>query len=343
MERLTGPLAEFLARHREACNNKFAVAKQKVSDLDGAAFLEHLATTADPIVRAVAGSFAERADTTAMTLYDLSLELFMAGLIGPAAKTVWISEVWRRLLPELPVLMAREPRKLTACASNAVTNISATPGTRPGSWIEGMLAVGPQCADLAALIDCGKVLAWRAGMAQHRFGALAAARGLPAKLAGMALGLSREPSADELRQAIEQLEQDPWLKPEQALSLDSQQYSIRLVARAGAFRGFGGPFLRPPTLFCSQDGLIAFDGEGQWRILADACGVVCLRDDHEKNAAKPTEISVDNSGKVSWDDQMASFPDLREPLSQAGVERTFAVTIATSHHVFLLAKSAWGL
>src|SRR6185503_17908466 len=65
VERITGPLAEALARHREACNDKFAAATRKGGELDATAFLEHLAATVDPIVRSVAGLFAERAEMAA--------------------------------------------------------------------------------------------------------------------------------------------------------------------------------------------------------------------------------------------------------------------------------------
>jgi hypothetical protein len=156
------------------------------------------------------------------------------------------------------------------------------------------------------------------------------------------LGLADKPSAEQLGQMIQRLEQDPWLKPEDALSAPPQQ-SIRLVARAGAFRGFGGPFIRPPTVLFSQDGLVASDGEGHWRVLADACGVVLLRDERAAKVFERPEFKIDRSGKVSWNDEMAHFPDLGEPVSQAGDGRTLAVTIASSHHVFLLAKSDWGL
>jgi len=159
----------------------------------------------------------------------------------------------------------------------------------------------------------------------------------------MALGCAGEPSAEQLRQLIQRLEQDPWIKPEEALQATPPPQSIRLVAKAGAFRGFGGPFLRPPTVSCDQEGLIASDGEGRWRVLADACGVVLLRDSRMAKVIERVEFKIDTSGNVSWQDELAPFPEFQAPVSHAGDGRTFAITIATSHHVFLIAKSAWSL
>jgi hypothetical protein len=313
---------------------------QRGGKLDAAAFLEHLATTVDPIVRGVANVFAERAEATAIALYDLSLELFAEGLLGPEARPPWVQEAWRRLLPALPTLMAREPLRLTACITNAVVNIAATPGARPQGWIDGLLSVGPHCHDLPALVECGKILAWRAGMAQYRTGALAAAEGLAPRLAGLALGLGGELSAEQLRHVIERLEADPWQLPKAAVAPPSKSVAIRQVARAGAFCGFGGPFLRPPVVSSGGGRLIASDGEGSWRILADAFGVVLLRDDNVAANSERPPIKIDKAGKVLWNGEVASFPDLREPVSWAGNDHTLAVTIATSHHVFLLAKAA---
>jgi len=340
VERVTGPLAEVLAKHRDACNEKFAAANGHSGELDATAFLAHLADTVDPIVRSVARLFAERAETTALVLYGLSLELFSAGLLGPENKSPWVLEAWRNLLPELPVLVAHEPMRVTASITNAVLNIAATPGARPKSWIDMLSVVGPQCPTCPTLFDCGKVLAWRAGMAQYRMGALAAARTLSPPLAGWVLGLAGVPSAEQLSQTIERLEEDPWLRPEEALSLAPRNSAIRLVARAGAFRGFGGPFLRPPVVSKANGGLIASDGEGRWQILADTYGVVLLRDDRATEDGEPSPFKIDKQGKVSWGGEVVSLPDLRDPVSWTGHDRTLAVTIATSHYVFLLAKTA---
>ena len=44
--------------------------------IDGPAFLNELATTVDPIVKSVAGVFAEKVDAVTLALYSVTLELF---------------------------------------------------------------------------------------------------------------------------------------------------------------------------------------------------------------------------------------------------------------------------
>src|SRR5688572_3978456 len=81
-----GPVADVLARRRDVFNAKFVAARHANPRLNAGAFLEHLATTVEPVVRAVHGAFAERAEAAAVALYELSLELFGLGLFGNDAR-----------------------------------------------------------------------------------------------------------------------------------------------------------------------------------------------------------------------------------------------------------------
>src|SRR4051794_1683497 len=178
MTQMTGPMAEALARNRESLNARFAAAQMGGSRIDQAAFMEHLADVVEPIVRAVAAEFAEKVDAVTLALYDLSLELFGATLLGPENTCPPISVVWRTLLPRVPRLLAREPGRVAGSLSNAVHNLASTPGARVDEWIERMIALAPVAGDVGAFLDSGKVLAWRAGMTQYREGALATVRKL---------------------------------------------------------------------------------------------------------------------------------------------------------------------
>ncbi len=81
------------------------------------------------------------------------------------------------------------------------------------------------------------------------------------------------------------------------------------------------------------------DGELTWRLLADTFGAVLLRlqealpPDTGRQAA-----SVDARGTVHWDHDVASFLELDGATSQACDGQTLAVTLSTSHHVFVLAR-----
>jgi hypothetical protein len=341
VERLTGPLADALARQREPLNARFADARRTCSTLDANALFEHLTGTLDPIVRAVAKVLPERVDAVTLALYELSLELFVARLLGPEAKTPCVAAVWRELLPVAAAPVAREPGRLAACTSNAIVNIAGTPGARPREWLDRMIAVAGQCPDTTTLLDCGKILAWQAGMAQYRAGALDTAAKLAPPLAATALGLPQNTAADVVRRAIATLKTDPWLTSVAALEQRESSSPIRFVAQAGAFRGFGGPFIRPPTVSNGASGIFASDGDGVWQLLADAYGTVFVRaDPRSMSPSGSSDPTVARSGEVRWGAERVRIAGLAHALSFAGDDHTLAVTLPTSHHVFLLARAA---
>ena len=348
---LTGPFADALARSREAYNAKFVAARHANPKLDGEAFLQHLARRVDPVVRAVAEAFAEKVDAVTAALYDLSLALFGHGLLGREASHVAVTDVWDRLFPAVPNLLAREPARLAGLLCNAAYNLAATPGAKPHRWVKAMASAARHCPDDQTLLDCGKVLAWRCGMAHYRDGALAVARGLPADVAAVALDLPAG-TVGALDMVLDRMAEDPWLSPAAAVTADPPHRDprpppavARLVGRAGAFRGFGGAFLRPPAVRFDGGDFVVSDGEGAWLLKADVFGSVLVRTDAAAAAPanspneRPGPVRIGPGGVVSWEGQVATFPELAEPTSSATDGRTLAVTIGSSHHVFLLARS----
>src|SRR5262245_53116578 len=128
------PLSEafttVLKTERESFNARFAERRFAGSRIDGGAFLDHLANVVDPIVRTVAERFPDRARVAIQQLYDLSLNLFAASLLGPTARMPQVDAVWRRLLPVLGGFVAREPARLAGSLSNAAYNIAVQAETR---------------------------------------------------------------------------------------------------------------------------------------------------------------------------------------------------------------------
>ncbi len=251
MEILKGPLADALARQRDSCNAKFAAARQRSAGLDSEGFLAHLASVLDPIIRGVAASLPEKVDLATTALFDLSLELFASRLLGPDAKSSWINQAWCRLLPRVPVLVAREPSRLTASVCNAILNIDSTIGGRPGEWLDRMGNLGACCQRVDDFLEAGKVVAWQCGMAHYRVLALDVANQLPASLAAAALGLPSDKASD-VAAVTAQLNDDPWKSPLDAASQTLDGRSIQLVRHIGAFRGFGGVFLRSRQEWLTQ-------------------------------------------------------------------------------------------
>src|SRR5689334_3651967 len=102
---MDGPLAAFLAEHREPLNARFKVARHTLPQLDGAVFLEHLRETLAPIADAVASDFIEKVEPVLFALYDLSLDLVGRQLLGPKARQPILNDTWRTLLARVPRLL----------------------------------------------------------------------------------------------------------------------------------------------------------------------------------------------------------------------------------------------
>jgi hypothetical protein len=340
MAQVTGALAEALARNRESLNARFAAAQMGGSRIDQAAFMQHLADVVEPIVRAVAAEFAEKVDPVTLALYDLSLELFGATLLGPASTCPPVALVWRKLLPRIPRLLAREPGRVAGSLSNAVHNLAAMPGARTDEWLDRMTAIAPLATDVHTFLDSGKILAWRAGMTQYREGALATARQLDPPIAARALGLPDVTPGADIATTIDRITENPWISPTDALTNAADPRRMRIAARAGDFRGFGGPFLRPPTVIYMHDSFLVSDGESTWMLLADLHGSTFQRIDNPP--LKPNWIAAaiqsEPDGTVRWGEATATFEELAGLSAHASDGKTLAITLPTSHHVFLLTR-----
>jgi hypothetical protein len=341
MQPLTGPLADSLKRQRVALNTKFLAMQTVDQTIDGDTFLNHLATTVDAIVRRVAVEFAEKVDVVTAALYDISLKLWSAGLLGPEARCPVIERSWQQVLVEIPRLLAREPERITCCITNAVYNIAATPGARPDDWLGAMAGIAAHCPTTRALLDCGKLLAWKSGMVQFRPGALATIQQMPPDLAARVFELPPGTTAAAIQSIADCLAENPWIIPKDALQTKMDPKRIRIARTAGAFRGFGGPFLCPP-LVTSQDGrILVSDGESSWMLLCDIYGVffdrIASRPLNSTSVAE--QIRLDETGQVRWGEASARFAELVGAHSSIACDGyTLAVTVPTSHKLFLLAR-----
>ena len=295
-----GALAQSLARGRERLNARFA---QSAGRVDAERFGDHLREVVATIVEAVDRVRRDRVDAVVDAAYDISLDLLAGGVFDGRPAIV---DGWRRILPSMAWLVAEQPRAAIASVTNAIYNVG-----RAG-WVDLMLPIAPLCKDLTTFRAAGHVVAWRCGMAQHRLGALDSCATLPNDIASRALGVDRV-DAELLRR----LRDDPWLKPD-------GQRETRVVPVSG-FRGFGGVFLTPPTVFTAEDGtIVACDREHAWSITADVFGSFL----HELPYVPPAARAAAPAAPSS----------LPNPTSVAANATTTAVTIAASHSVFLMAR-----
>lgn len=333
-------LTKTLKTDRESFNARFAERRLAGYRIDGNEFLDHIATSIDPIVCAVADALPERVRATLDGLYDVSLDLFAVSLLGDGSKCLEVKELWDRVLPAASLPLARDPARVAASLSNAVYNLAMQDDTRPAWWMDRMVELANGCDDAESFLQCGRILAWQAGMAQYREPALEAARQLEPDLALRALGISDECPSPELDKVISRLESDPWLSATEALNGDHQRTTIEQVRTVGGFRGFGGVFLRPPVASCDDNGLWVSDGEFVWRMIVDTYGWYLHR---SGSGAIPEnqerdQIGLDRNGTARWQDVTADFPQLANAGSVACNNESLAVTVPTSHHVFILTR-----
>lgn len=249
--------AAILASGRAQFNGRAAEARRRFPALDMTAFGAFLHDGVDPLVAAVAAAAPERAGSVTLAAYDMALELVGHGLARPAAKNPFLNTVWRELAPSFAPLLAAAPVEVLGMLSNAAIHLGAVAAARPAQWQRELAALAPQVATVAQLRAVGQVLAWRAGVAHFRQGALAAADTLPPALALAAFG---EPGA-HWPQVRAQLLANPWRG-----NADGREF--------GSFTGLGGDFGAPPQLRATPDGFAVRSAERHYLLVADAYGAV---------------------------------------------------------------------
>lgn len=336
---MSASFKEALLAQRERVNAVFAQARHFRPDLDGNAFGRVLLDLVAPAADAAIDAGGD-ADAVTGALVALSLDLLGHGVLGPERNNRWVSAGWRAL-PAMAPALARAPQRLAAAMSNALINLAQTSGARPEQWLAGFVELARQTQDTDLLLRAGQALAWRAGMAHFRTEALSLLEGLPAPLAAVALGLPPATAPATLRTTLEQLKFNRWFVPGQ----NGGARRLRVVARIGGFRGFGGVFLTPPTVDVVDGALRARiggrDGEA-WTVFADAFGATFHR---QPSGGPPTAASAPapfslNKGRIAVPGLPdATFPALLITTSAAAFEGTLAVTTPLSHAIWLIAPA----
>ena len=191
-----------------------------------------------------------------------------------------------------------------------------------------MQEVASQCATPDELLLVGQVVAWQCGLAHYREGVLRAIRSLPPALACAALKI-------ELRQyeaTLQRFQEDRWFDP-----ANPKGGSLRIVRSAGAFRGFGGPFLQPPMLKSTDNGWLVQSAEDYWLLVADAFGATLHRSTVEEWKAQPAKNAEHVGTRVVHEGKALDMP-AAGPITSSGVSAgAIACTFAHSHQISLVA------
>ena len=331
--------ADVLKAGRDVFNAGFVQARRQYPSLEPDAFSAFLVTCVDPLIRAVDHVRPDALASTASIAYDTALELVGQGLAGPRARQDTINEGWRRLLPAAAGAVAAAPGRVIGAVCNALHYLGEAPEARALQWLTEMRLLAPQIgADTDTFLKIGQVAAWRAGLAHFREGALGVADTLPEKLALLAVGASEGSS---WRTVQASLRADPWHVP------DSGEGGPRVAGRAGAFRGFGGLFLRPPEIASDGQQFYVRDGDSHWLLTADAFGATFHRATKEDFARTrgirtvPDGLQIVESGdgnaEVRFRRRKIHLPISGAVSSSGAIPSTLAVTTVNSHAIVFVA------
>ncbi len=334
-------LATVLRSGRADFNARYEVARQRYPVLEGTAFGRFLEESVDPLARATDRFARDRIPAVVSAAYDVGLDLVGQRLLGHEERERRIEATWRELtLPLLPVV-ALEPARVLPAFANALFNLTITPGARPEQWAGDMRRLGVQCSDSGQLLLLGQVLAWRAGLAHFRQGALTSLPALPKPLLLAAMGAAAESDCPTLLRC---LETDPWFNPAGPPPLKGARRSLANVGRLGAFRGYGGLFVEPPVVASTSEHLYVRSGDDCWLLFADAFGSTLHRATTEEfTTAQKTPFTADHlrltGSRLVWDGRSFDLPAKAEVASFAATTTTAALTCPVSFAITLIAAT----
>ena len=339
---ISDALQRQLESQRDALNALFRSRVKRGAKIDPHIFFDHLRTRIGSIIAAIELVLPERTRLATTELYEVSLELFAAGHFGVETRTPRLLLLWESLFPRIARQLAREPRRVAGCLSNAMVQIEQQSSSIAERWIRLVAQSSQYTESVDELLVLGKVAAWVSGMAHYRRSALSAAALIPAKALAALFGLSPDTDENILRNYLSQLAESPWCNFTNGQQ--TKKIGARQVALCGAFRGFGGALMKPPTVVAIEDKLMISDGQNVWQIFADRFGSVTQRIDAEpfqgprSNAQSNPRVGAD--GTIRWDGSTFARSDLANATSFAFDGTTLAVTIPTSFHVFLFAQAS---
>ena len=335
-ELIRGAFAKALDRNRDYFNSGFVRARRMSRQLDAEEFSDHLRKVVAPMVDEIARQAPEKANSVAIVLYDLSLELFAKDCLGTKSRYPAMAKVWQELFPQIPSFVAEQPHQLVSACCNAVYNLSVEAGNGGKTaehWLARMKAIARLCVDVEQFLLVGQVLAWRSGMAHYRETAIAIWQQLPESLMVATLGFPCElaPSKSELMAEIA----DPWRLPGMA-----GKQKLAIVGQLGGFRGFGGPFICPPAAIAIDGQLFVYDDEHCWSLHTDCFGAILQPYGSDLPDGKESQGRYKLSPNGTAIDEWVSvrFPSLKNSSSYASDRHTLVATLPHSHKVYTIAS-----
>lgn len=223
--------------------------------------------------------------------------------------------------------------------SNAAHQIETEIHSGVDDWLLSIEQIGPYCQDRDSLLSLAQVSAWKCGMTHFRNSAIPLLTKIPAPACNTLFGTT---GIVDWQQEIALLQKDPWYSPK----FKSEKKGFPAQRHTGGFRGFGGPFIRPPVAVDFEGKLLLWCDSEWWVVHADLFGVTCKRllKDHTLNIPVPSPITasgqrvlksgaviIDN--KVTIQGQTFTFSPGDRISGAAFVSNTLIVSFDNSHIV----------
>lgn len=223
-----------------------------------------------------------------LELAELAEELRRKSLLGNSSRLPLMNQLWQTFLP---LLIPRYPAitPLAEALSNVLYHLCLSPSARPEEWLLRLNRGWPDCQQPQTLLDLAEVCAWLAGLPERREQALDKLPDLPDPLLE---ALFESPyQASELREG---LCASAWWHPEGLNQTQASWLANRPVLHVmGGFRGWGGPFLFPPSLYLASEQIWVQSGNEVWQILADVFGWKLKRGKCLPDHAEPADALSD--------------------------------------------------
>ncbi|MCP4687781.1 MAG: hypothetical protein GY859_07005, partial [Desulfobacterales bacterium] len=244
-------------------------------------------------------------------------------------------EAHRRALMLIPLVKERareSPEQLVHSMFTALNAILPHGPDAALAWISRMRKALPHCDAMADVLNAGRLCAWRSGLAHLRERALAAARELPPEAASGALNTPANAGL------LQRMEENPWFSPGKTGSADAGSGGLVFRCRMGGFRGFGGPFLKPPAVARVEQCFVASDGESGCAVFADCFGASVVN----QAPATPSEIA-DIARKTDRSSPAAPLIGGPDPLTDVRTRafdgRTLILSRDSSHFLYIYGAS----
>ena len=314
--------AGLLEACRDELNARFA---RGAGDRAPEAMLGYLRRTVIPILDAWEG---EPTAAVLFALFDVGLAGMRAGLVGESEATPFEHALGERM-PELRAHIERAPGVVLRAIGNGYLHLQRERGPEAAqTWLDALAAGASHCTDRAALFDLGVVIGWRAGLAEAR---------------EIALDRVAHVDATLLRVLFDagSLDPDPerrFCRPGASASLGP----LQLVATAGGFVGFGGPFRRPPLPRVVAGRLVCTDGDATFELFADVFGTrfrpAAWAHAEATSTADTGGAYVDTSGSVLVQQVAIASDKLRGAVAAAACSGMVAVALGDSHKVVVFGR-----